>query len=256
MLTIDQIRSFYPGFPNDVQTTIHLLKEYVELLVLNHLSKTRFIDKLTFIGGTNLRLIKGIDRFSEDLDFDCKKLSKEEFLTMTDDVVRFLRNMGLPAVAKESESGRLTAMRRTILFPEYLYSLGLASQAERNRKFILKIEAQDQGVPYKRENALISQDGFYFKVPVPPDPVMLSMKLSAILSRGKGRDFYDAMFLMGQTSPDYDFLSRRCGISSHEALSEALSARLADIDLEKKARDFEYLIFDKDKAKMILSWLF
>ena len=82
------------------------------------------------------------------------------------------------------------------------------------------------------------------------------MKLSAILSRGKGRDFYDAMFLMGQTSPDYDFLSRRFGISSHEALSEALSARLADIDLEKKARDFEYLIFDKDKAKMILSWLF
>ncbi len=27
---------------------------------------------MTFIGGTNLRLAKGIDRFSEDLGFDCK----------------------------------------------------------------------------------------------------------------------------------------------------------------------------------------
>ncbi|MBG0766428.1 MAG: nucleotidyl transferase AbiEii/AbiGii toxin family protein [Spirochaetaceae bacterium] len=26
---------------------------------------------IPFIGGTNLRLIKHIDRFSEDLDFDC-----------------------------------------------------------------------------------------------------------------------------------------------------------------------------------------
>ena len=173
---------------------------------------------------------------------------------MTDGVVRFLQNMGLPAVAKESESGRLTAMRRTILFPEYLYSLGLASQAERNRKFILKIEAQDQGVPYKRENGLISMDGFYFKVPVPSDPVMLSMKLSAILSRGKGRDFYDAKFLMHFTSPDYDFLSRRCGISSHEALQGALSKKLAEIEMEKKSRDFEYLIFDKAKSRMILDF--
>ena len=75
MLSIEQIRAFYPGFPQDTQTTIHLLKEYIELLVLNHLSNTKYIEKLTFIGGTNLRLIKGIDRFSEDLDFDCKELS-------------------------------------------------------------------------------------------------------------------------------------------------------------------------------------
>ena len=75
MLSIEQIKAFYPGFPQDNQTTIHLLKEYIELLVLNHLAKTKYVEKLTFIGETNLRLIKGIDRFSGDLDFDCKDLS-------------------------------------------------------------------------------------------------------------------------------------------------------------------------------------
>ena len=32
MLSIEQIKAFYPGFPQDTQTTIHLLKEYIELL--------------------------------------------------------------------------------------------------------------------------------------------------------------------------------------------------------------------------------
>ena len=42
----------------------HILKEYIELMALNFLSTTKFVRKLTFIGGTNLRLVKGIDRFS------------------------------------------------------------------------------------------------------------------------------------------------------------------------------------------------
>jgi hypothetical protein len=40
-----------------------------------------------------------------------------------------------------------------------------------------------------------------------PDGVLCSMKIAAMLSRAKGRDFYDAMILLAQTQPDYDFLS-------------------------------------------------
>ena len=66
-----------------------MLKEYIQLLILDFLSTTPFIKKIVFIGGTNLRLVKGIDRFSEDLDFDCKDFSKEEFMEMTDAVINF-----------------------------------------------------------------------------------------------------------------------------------------------------------------------
>lgn len=116
MLSLSQIRNFYPGAPQDTQTSIHLLKEYIELMTLNFLSSSKYIGKLSFIGGTNLRLVKGIDRFSEDLDFDCKNLGNEEFMAMTDDVIRFLQRSGLPAVAKDKESDKLSAMRRTISF--------------------------------------------------------------------------------------------------------------------------------------------
>ncbi len=46
----------------------HMLKEYIQLMILDYLSSTPYMRKMAFIGGTNLRLFKGIDRFSEDLD--------------------------------------------------------------------------------------------------------------------------------------------------------------------------------------------
>lgn len=254
MLTISQIRAFYPGMPNDAQTSIHLLKEYIELVVLNFLSSSRYIEKLSFIGGTNLRLVKGIDRFSEDLDFDCKNLSQEEFTRMTDDVVRFLQRIGLPAVSKDKESDKLTAMRRSIVFPEYLFSLGLASAAERDRKFLLKIEAQDQGVDYPRENAAISACGFHFQLPQPSNNILCSMKLSTILSRSKGRDFYDSLFLMQMARPDYSFLTQKSGIGTDTELRTAILKKLSETDLAVKARDLEYLIFDKTTAAVILNY--
>lgn len=127
----------------------HILKEYIQLMVLDYLANTAYISKLAFIGGTNLRLIKGIDRFSEDLDFDCKNLSELEFAEMTDGVVTFLKNSGLNAEPRDKENLKLTAFRRNIYFPEFLFELGLTGHKE--ERFLLKIEAQDQGTPYPSE---------------------------------------------------------------------------------------------------------
>ena len=96
MIQIEQIRNYFPvqirgnsGFDK------HILKEYLQLMILDYLSSTPNIQKMAFIGGTNLRLVKGIDRFSEDLDFDCKNLSKDEFIEMTNGVIQFLERSGL-----------------------------------------------------------------------------------------------------------------------------------------------------------------
>jgi len=77
------------------------------------------------------------------------------------------------------------------------------------------------------------------------------MKISALLSRQKGRDFYDVMFLMEQTKPDYSFLSARCGIKNQEQLKHALKDMLQKIDLSHKAKDFEHLAFQEISIKKI-----
>ena len=78
MIDIEYIRSFFPPvIAQESRFDRYMLKEYLQLQILDHLATTSYISKVSFIGGTNLRLIQGIDRFSEDLDFDCKDLSED-----------------------------------------------------------------------------------------------------------------------------------------------------------------------------------
>jgi predicted nucleotidyltransferase component of viral defense system len=251
MLELTAIKNFFPAALHDnVFFQKHMLKEYLQLLILDYLSATPYIRKIAFIGGTSIRLIKGIDRFSEDLDFDCKAFSKEEFMAMTEGILQFLRRSGLHAVAKDRENPILKAYRRNILFPELLFELGLTGHRE--ERFLIKIETQDQLVNYKPVIVNIKGCGFFFPMPVPSAAVLCSMKVSAMLDRQKGRDFYDAMFLLSQTLPDFTFLNQRAGIPNLEALKQSAEKLFITVDLKSKMRDFEHLLFNKNNANRIL----
>jgi predicted nucleotidyltransferase component of viral defense system len=219
-------------------------------MILDHLSSTPYIRKIAFIGGTNLRLSKGIDRFSDDLDFDCKDLSKDEFIEMTNGVIRFLAHSGLRVEAKDKDNPRLTAFRRSIHFPELLFDLGLSGHKE--ERFLIKIESQDQGIAYAPVITNIRGCGFFFPFPAPSDSVLCSMKTAAMLARSKGRDFYDLMFLLAQTKPDYNFLSMRCGIHNLREFKQATGELLKTVDLKKKQKDFEHMLFNKTNSEKIL----
>lgn len=251
MIQTEFLKNYFPPYlwNNQVQRK-YIIKEYIQLLILDYLSTTQYIKKIVFIGGTSLRLIKGIDRFSEDLDFDCKKLTNDEFIKMTDGIINFLQHFGLKAESRDKQNDKLKAFRRNIYFPELLFELGLSGY--RKEKFLIKIESQDQQIDYKNKLETIKGCGLYFKFPVPIDEIMCAMKISALLSRAKGRDFYDVMFLMGQTQPDYSFLSARCGIKNQEQLKQALKDMLQKIDLSHKAKDFEHLAFQERSIHRIM----
>jgi len=248
------INSLLPYYPKPVADNAayhkHILKEYVELVALEHLSQSAYAPRLVFIGGTCLRLVHGIDRFSEDLDFDCKDLPQEDFMKMTDMLVEHLRANGLLVETRDRANDRLTAYRRNLYFPGLLFEMGLTGHRE--ERFLMKIEAQDQGAAYEPLTVVVNRNGFLFPVSVPPKEVLLSMKLSALLARGKGRDFYDTIFLWQQVQPDYGFLRQRCGIGSHEELKAALAAKLAETNLTEKQKDFEHLLFTRRQSAKIL----
>lgn len=253
MIDLEYIRSFFPPtIARESRFGRYMLKEYLQLLILDHLATTPYIGKVSFIGGTNLRLIQGIDRFSEDLDFDCKELSEEEFMAMTDSVELYLRQNNIEVETRDKHNPRLTAFRRNFYFPEMLFNLRLTGHRE--ERLLLKIEAQDQGVAYQPAVANVNRMGFFFNVQVPPLDVLCAMKFAAILARQKGRDFYDAIFLLSKTKPNIDFLQARTGISSLEELKAAVAKRLKDIDLSQKQRDFSHLVFNEQNAGRILQF--
>jgi len=250
MISLESIRGFYPEELRAGQFSKHILKEYVECLALEWIARSQWAPKLSFIGGTNLRLVLGIDRFSEDLDFDCKGLSQDEFMRFTDALVAYLRLNGLNAIVKEKESERLTAMRRSILFPGLLHDGGLSAFKE--ERFMMKIEAQDQGREYARVFANVRCCGFFFPVNVPGEATLCAMKISALLARGKGRDFYDTVFLLQRTEPDYSFfLPSHPDITDLQSLKKALSEKVRSVNLELKRRDVEHLLFRHERSDIV-----
>lgn len=252
MIKLELIRNYFPpGLRDNAIFQKHMLKEYLQLLILDFLSSTPYIRKIIFIGGTNLRLVKGIDRFSEDLDFDCKELSKEEFIIMTDTILQFLQRNGIRVEVRDKENDKLKAYRRNIHFPELLFDLGLTGH--KDERFLIKIESQDQQIVYNSVMANIKGCGFFFSFPVPSDEVLCAMKLSALISRQKGRDFYDAMFLLAFTKPDYHFLAIRNGIHNLQEFKLVIREILKTVDLNKRMKDFEHLLLNKKNSERILS---
>ena len=190
------------------------------------------------------------DKYSEDLDFDSKSFTREEFMDMTDSIIQFLHRSGMRVEIRDRENKRLKAFRRSFHFPELMYELGLSGH--RDERFLIKVESEDQQIQYKSSMAHIKGCGFFFPFPVPTDGVLCSMKLSAMLSRQKGRDFYDAMFLLAQTKPDYSFLADKQGIHNLDELKAATKYILKGVELDLKKRDFEHLLFNKRNSERIL----
>lgn len=233
-----------------------ILKEYIQCQTLEFLSRQPEAAEMAFIGGTCLRLVHGINRFSENLDFDCKNLDQTRFLRLTDNLLVYLEKSGYKVAAKDKESEKLTAFRRSIYFPELLYSLHLSGY--KDQRFLLKVETQDQEIEYPFETVFLNRCGFLFPLKVAPISVLCAMKVIAVINRGKGRDFYDLMFLLQRTEPDYNFLDQKSSIRNKAQLITELTRKVGLTDLVRKRRDFEHLLIDKSDAERILwfgDWL-
>ena len=54
---------------NSSEDSVRALREILQEIALLGLWRSKFFDKAAFYGGTALRLLYGLDRYSEDLDF-------------------------------------------------------------------------------------------------------------------------------------------------------------------------------------------
>lgn len=252
MIDLDQIRQFFPEAQqkNPLQYE-YMLKEYFHYKILDILFSGKQADKLSFIGGTNLRIIHGIGRFSEDLDFDCFKLERDEFMEMTDRVIERLTLDGIEVGADDKEKDKtLNAYRRNLVFPGLMFKLGLSGHRE--KKFLIKVECEPHYFHYIPVRPLIQKFNVFTQIFAAPADILLSMKTGALLERQKGRDFYDFMFLSGVTAPHFGYLEARFGISSFQDLYTDILASCESVDFDKKSKDFEKLVFDQAEKKKVL----
>jgi hypothetical protein len=133
---------------------------------------------------------------------------------------------------------------------------GLSTRVSVSRK----IDAEPQHYQYSPEKFLINRFGIFRYINTVPSALLLSQKILACLNRKKekGRDFFDVVFLMGKTTPDYGYLQEKAGIGSKEEMILALQERVDRIDMKTLAQDVEPFLFDpSQKARILLfkQWL-
>jgi predicted nucleotidyltransferase component of viral defense system len=251
MINLEEIIRQYPAELRKKEFYELMVKEYIHHHMLRSLFTGKYAMKISFMGGNALRYFYGIKRFSEDLDFDCSDLNKDQFLDMTSQVQRDLLQFNFQVVIEDkTKDDNLKAFRRTFVFPELKYQLGISQQ--RDAKFYIKIETQPQNFNYTADVRTLNGFEITTAIRLVPLEIMFSSKILAALTRKKDRDFYDFIFLSGFSKPDFNYLKQKADISNIIQLKSALLQAAIQKNMLKRIHfDCDHMLFNKNDNSKI-----
>ena len=247
MLDIKQIESFYPEYLRSFKR--NLLQEYLQYKILEIVFDSKFGEKLSFMGGTATHIIHGNTRFSEDLDFDNLGLTEKEFEQLANSVQKRLQLEGYKAEIKNVFKG---AYRCYIRILDILFENGLSKH--KDEKLLIEIDTEPQGYTYSPEKVIINKFDVFLRINVVPMDVLLAQKIYAIFKRKRamGRDFYDAVFLLGKTKPNLSYLQLKLRTKNMADLKSKLLARCNKVNFKDLANDVEHFLFNPSDSKKVL----
>lgn len=190
------------GMPSAKKRAI--LREFLQIKFLTTLYSLPGCQQLSFIGGTSLRLLRGLDRFSEDLDFDNFGLQADEIRGLFVKAARYFKKEGyvLKFDFRQTKNGGTARLR----FLNLLQLLGISRHPQ--EKLMIRLDF----TPQKRiqtEVILLTGFGMSERVVTNTLPVLISQKFRALILRKqtRGRDFYDLYWLMAKKiDPDLSLL--------------------------------------------------
>jgi len=168
---------------------LNAMREYVQAYILRIMHDEGLFRTTAFLGGTALRFLYNLPRFSEDLDFSLAKEKGLQFSKLINKVKEELTQAGYNAAATCDEEK--TVSKSFIRFEGLLYEAGISPM--KSQKFAVKIEI-DTNPP---KGAVLRTDivNKYFPISfLSYDlPSFFAGKIHALLSRSytKGRDFFD-----------------------------------------------------------------
>jgi predicted nucleotidyltransferase component of viral defense system len=174
----------------------NVLREYLQAHILYSLQTAGGFQYLAFQGGTALRFLYRIRRFSEDLDFSLEKKEKYEPDKIKSQIAKDLIDSGFQVTVHEAKEK--TVQKFSFRIPQLLYEAGLSHRENENFRIHLEIDTRPPG------GAVVSTTVInrFFLLSLRHHDLATTMagKLAAILTRKyvKGRDFYDLLWYLTQ----------------------------------------------------------
>ena len=265
---LDLINKYEPKNKNDYENALH---EIIQELALVGLWRSKFFEVGAFYGGTSLRILYGLDRFSEDLDFSLlapnPSFNLHPYLTaIQNELMISGLNTKVEQKIKHPDAKVHSAFLKTNTL-ETLIRIGLSEQERRttqiNEVMKIKIEVDiDPPLGFSTETkVLLSPLPFSVKSYVPED--LFAGKMHALLFREykvrvKGRDWYDLVWYVARKTPLHlAHLEARMQQSgdwnrkeplTSALLLELLENKIAHLNIQAAIADI--LPFVRDKRKI------
>ena len=190
------------------------LAETIQNIALLGLARTDFFTKAAFYGGTALRIVHNLDRFSEDLDFSLlEPVPGFAFSSYFASLGAELEAFGFTVEIEEKHKQRFSNIESAFIKTNtriHVLKAGvpesLAHRIHRNAVCKVKLEVDIDPPPGADFEVTYIDDPVPFSVRSFSGPSLLAGKMDAMLFRGwqgrvKGRDWYDFAFLVRRNIP-------------------------------------------------------
>jgi len=247
--------------------------EIMQEVALLGLWRSKFFEHAAFYGGTALRILYRLERFSEDLDFSLLKpqpkfdLSPYLFAVQTE-----LKGMGFNVIVEGRKKKVETATESAFVkagtketFLKIDAPKEISKHLQHNSVIQIKLEVDTDPPPGFQTEARTLLEPIPFAVNSFARPDLFAGKLHAILQRKwktrvKGRDYFDFIWYISQGVPvRLDHLEQRLRQTEGwkrkepltlEALSELLKQKFSEVNIESAKGDVLGFIKDKDAVNL------
>ncbi len=251
----------------------HALREVFQELALLGLWRGKFFEHAAFYGGTALRILHGLDRFSEDMDFSLLVPDPSFDLSVYCVFIeKELTGWGFPVEVSVKEKTVESAVESAFLKADTKEQMllidapaSVAGRVHRNQMLRIKVEVDTNPPPgFKMESKYLLQP-IPFSVRTYTLSSLFSGKIHALLFRKwsrrvKGRDWYDFVWYVARGVPvDLEHLSMRMRQTGHwdsdDPLDEQdfrnlLLKRIENLDVAGALKDVEPFLNRPDSVSI------
>jgi len=239
-------------YVDDRTNAVH---EVMQQVALAGLSRGGFFKYAAFYGGTCLRLLYHVPRFSEDMEFSLLAPNPDfRFEDFFPAVVEEFRMLGKDVEIKMKRKGMPSAVESAFLKESSnVFDIGFTTE----KRIKVKIEVDVNPPPFFGTEVHVLTMPRGYTVRSYDLPGLYAGKVSAALfrkwkTRVKGRDWYDVdWYIRNRVELDLTHLVERgkeigpdVNLSTRDAVIAALDARIDSIDVEKAKEDVLPYIFD------------
>ena len=254
---------------SSIENYTRAIREIFQEIALLGLWRGKFFERAAFYGDTALRIIYGLDRFSEDLDFTL--LSPKEHFDMTqytDAAEKEIQAFGFDVNIEVKKKTKKSAVQSAFLKAKTIEQLILINAPDEMtreipRGQVIKIRLEVDTDP----PTSFQTDAKYLLTPIPFSvrtvtlPDLFAGKMHAVLcrrwkSRVKGRDWYDLIWFITYHPKLHlahlEARMRQTGdwnkkeVLTHNAFLEIMHERIESLDVGQARREVEPFVKNPD----------